>query len=40
MAAKAGVFAAAFLFLKKFRVFILAGLAAIGGEFLKKKKEA
>ncbi|MBW0148031.1 DUF2167 domain-containing protein [Marinobacter arenosus] len=37
-AAKAGFFAAALLFLKKFGVIILAGLAAIGGKLWKSRK--
>lgn len=37
-AAKAGVFAGALLFLKKFGVFIIAGVVALGGKLFKKKK--
>ncbi|MFO7529423.1 MAG: DUF2167 domain-containing protein [Marinobacter sp.] len=39
-AAKAGIFAGALLFLKKFGVFIIAGVVALGGKLLKKKKSA
>lgn len=39
VAAKTGFLAAALLFFKKFGVFLVAGLAALGGKLLKKKKK-